>query len=221
MVSLENRTVKFGGIKALDGVSFSVGAGERVAVVGSNGAGKTTLLKELAKSGGSSRVAVLPQDIPPDLPLEAREYVMLGRTRFLSPWKRPSQEDEAAVTRAMESIGALDLAGRRMDEISGGERQRLALAMALASEAEILIMDEPVSHLDLRRKHEFYALMEKMPVTIVASLHELPPPVFTRAVLMSEGRIVADGPLADALSESNLVLAQLALPIDSYTPVGV
>lgn len=204
MISLENITVKFGGIAALDGVSLSVGEGERVAVVGPNGAGKTTLLKELAKAGASSRVAVLPQDIPPDLPLEAREYVMLGRTRFLSPWKRPSEEDEAAVTRAMESVGALDLAGRRMDEISGGERQRLALAMALASGAEVLLMDEPVSHLDLRRKREFYALIEKLPMTIVASLHELPPPVFTRAVLMSEGRIVADGPLDSALSEANL-----------------
>ena len=204
MISLENKTVKFGGITALDGVSLSVGEGERVAVVGPNGAGKTTLLKELAKTGASSRVAVLPQDIPPDLPLEAREYVMLGRTRFLSPWKRPSEEDEAAVTRAMESVGALDLAGRRMDEISGGERQRLALAMALASGAEVLLMDEPVSHLDLRRKREFYALIEKLPMTIVASLHELPPPVFTRAVLMSEGRIVADGPLDSALSEANL-----------------
>ena len=204
MISLEDRTVRFGRMTALDGVSLSIGEGERVAIVGPNGAGKTTLLKELAKAGASSRVAVLPQDIPPDLPLEAREYVMLGRTRFLSPWRRPSQEDEAAVTRAMERVGALDLAGRRMDEVSGGERQRLALAMALASGAEVLLMDEPVSHLDLRRKSEFYALVERLPITTVASLHELPPPVFTRAVLMSEGRIVADGPLGSALSEANI-----------------
>ena len=91
-----------------------------------------------------------------------------------------------------------------MDEVSGGERQRLALAMALASGAEVLLMDEPVSHLDLRRKSEFYALVERLPITTVASLHELPPPVFTRAVLMSEGRIVADGPLGSALSEANI-----------------
>ena len=207
MISLENRTVVLGGVKALDGVSLSVGEGERVAIVGPNGAGKTTLLKELAKAGTSSMVAVLPQDIPPDLPLEARDYVMLGRTRFLSPWRRPSDEDEESVSRALEMVGASELAGRRMDEISGGERQRLALAMALASGAEVLLMDEPVSHLDLRRKREFYALIGKLPVTLVASLHELPPPVFTRAVLMSEGRIVADGPLGSALSESNIALA--------------
>ena len=132
---------------------------------------------------------------------------MLGRTRFLSPWRRPSDEDEESVSRALEMVGASELAGRRMDEISGGERQRLALAMALASGAEVLLMDEPVSHLDLRRKREFYALIGKLPVTLVASLHELPPPVFTRAVLMSEGRIVADGPLGSALSESNIALA--------------
>ncbi len=207
MISLENMTVEFGGVKALDGVTLSIGDGERVAIVGPNGAGKTTLLKELAKAGASSRVAVLPQDIPADLPLRAGDYVMLGRTRFLSPWRRPSEEDESAVVRAMESVDALGLAGRRMDEVSGGERQRLALAMALASGADVLLMDEPVSHLDLRRKREFYALVERLPVTVVASLHELPPPVFTRAVLMSEGRIVADGPLASALAEANLLAA--------------
>ena len=215
MLSLENRTVRFGEVTALDGVTISVGKGERVAVVGPNGSGKTTLLGELAKSGGSARVAVVPQDIPPDLPLRAREYVMLGRTRFLSPWRRPSAADEDAVARAMERVDALPLADRRMDGISGGERQRLALAMALASGADALLMDEPVSHLDIRRRGEFYALLGELDATVVASLHELPPPVFGRVVLMSGGRIAADGPPESVLAADNLRLAYGALYADS------
>ena len=211
MLSIEGRTVVLGGVKALDGVSLSIGDGERVAVVGPNGAGKTTLLRELAKAPpgeggvrGAACVAVVPQDIPADLPLKARDYVMLGRTRFLSPWRRPSREDEDAVARALESVDALGLAGRMMDEISGGERQRVALAMCLASGARALLMDEPVSHLDARRKREFYGVLGKIGATVVATLHELPPPVFTRAVLMSEGRIVSDGPPNEALSAENI-----------------
>ena len=214
MRELSGKTVRFGKIVALDNVSVRIADGERVAVVGPNGAGKTTLLKALADAQprgtrSGTAVAVVPQTIPADLPLRARDFVMLGRTARLSPWRPPAREDEEAVGRALAAVDATELAGRRMDAISGGERQRLAIALALATEAPCLLLDEPAAHLDFRRRDELFALLSRLGRTVVVALHELPLDTgfFTRVILMSEGRVVADGVPGDVLSEANLSLA--------------
>ena len=224
MRELLDVTVRYGNIVALDNVSVRIAEGERVAVVGPNGAGKTTLLKALAAdaqervppgtahAGGSrscATVAVVPQTLPADLHLVARDFVMLGRTAHLSAWRAPSRADEEAVDRALAAVDATDLAGRRMDAVSGGERQRLALALALAPEAPCLILDEPAAHLDFRRRDELFALLARLGKTILMALHELPfdTDFFTRVILMSAGRIVADGAPDVALTESNLSAA--------------
>ena len=206
MRELVDMTVRYGRIVALDNVSVCIAEGERVAVVGPNGAGKTTLLKALAKG---SPVAVVPQTLPADLHLVARDFVMLGRTAHLSAWRAPSRADEEAVDRALAAVDATDLARRRMDAVSGGERQRLALALALATEAPCLILDEPAAHLDFRRRDELFALLARLGKTILMALHELPfdTDFFTRVILMSAGRIVADGAPDVALTESNLSAA--------------
>jgi len=199
-------TVRYGRTTALDNVSLRICPGERVAVVGPNGAGKTTLLRALAKN---SPAAVVPQTIPADLAMTARDFTMLGRTAHLSAWRAPSKRDVEAVEKALASVDALTLADRRMDAMSGGERQRLALAMALATEAPCLVLDEPVAHLDFRRRDEFFALLSRLDKTILMALHEMPfdTGFFTRAILMSSGRIVADGDPGQVLSEENLSAA--------------
>ena len=191
MLKLIHKTVRFDGVKALDDVSLSIAPGSRVALTGPNGAGKTTLLRALAEAAGEP-TAMLPQEVPAELPLTGRDYVMLGRTRFLSPWRRPSAADEEAVSSALRRVGAEAFAARRMDAVSGGERQLLALATALASGAEILLLDEPAAHLDVDRKAAFYELLGTLPATIVASLHEPPPPLFTRVIRLDAGRVVSD-----------------------------
>ena len=205
MRELVDKTVRYGQVVALDGVSVRIAPGERVAVVGPNGAGKTTLLKALR----GDDTAVVPQTIPADLPLRARDFVMLGRTANLSPWRAPSRADEEAVDRALAATDTTPLAGRRMDAISGGERQRLALALALATEAPSLLLDEPTAHLDFRRRDELFALLARLGRTVVMAIHELPfdTDFFTRIILMSAGRIVADGAPDDALTEANLTTA--------------
>ena len=205
MPEIRNRTVRYGQVVALDDVTFAVQSGERVAVVGPNGSGKTTLLRALAGPG----TAVVPQNVPTDLALGCREFVMLGRTANLSPWRAPSRADEEAVDRALAATDTTTLAGRRMDAVSGGERQRLALALALATEAPCLLLDEPVAHLDFRRRDELFALLARLGKTILMALHELPfdTDFFTRVILMSAGRIVADGTPDEVLTEANLTAA--------------
>ena len=191
MPEIRNRTVRYGQVVALDDVTFAVSPGERVAVVGPNGSGKTTLLRALTGPG----TAVVPQNVPTDLALRGRDFVMLGRTAHLSAWHAPARADEEAVDRALAAVDAADLAGRRMDAISGGERQRLAIALALATEAPVLLLDEPAAHLDFRRRDELMALLARLDRTVVMTTHELPfdTDFFTRAVLLAHGRIVAEG----------------------------
>jgi len=191
MPEITNRTVRYGKVVALDDVTFAVQPGDRVAVVGPNGSGKTTLLRALAGPG----TAGVPQNVPADLALRCRDFVMLGRTAHLSAWHAPSRADEEAVDRALAAVDAADLAARRMNAISGGERQRLAIALALATEEPVLLLDEPAAHLDFRRRDELTAHLSRLDRTVVMATHELPldTDFFTRAVLLAHGRIVADG----------------------------
>ena len=220
MPEIRNRTVRYGAVLALDDVTFAVQPGERVAVVGPNGAGKTTLLRALAGPG----TAVVPQSVPTDLALRCRDFVMLGRTAHLSAWHAPSRADEEAVDRALAAVDAADLAARRMDAISGGERQRLAIALALATEAPVLLLDEPASHLDFhepaahldfRRRDELTALLARLDRPVVMATHALPfdTDFFTRAVLLARGRIVAEG-RPEAVLTPDRISAAWGVPVE-------
>jgi len=199
MLKVEHVTVNYPGAErpALDDVSFTLAEGERVALVGPNGAGKSTLLRELAfavppAADGTPRCALVPADDPAFLAIGGRDYVMLGRTPHLSAWRRPAPADEAAVDRALAAVAATALASRRLDELSSGERRRLALALALATEAPVLLLDEPTAHLDPEARSAFFELLRRTGRTLVMSIHEFPLPegFFTRVVRLDGGKIV-------------------------------
>lgn len=204
MLEISHKTVRYGSVTALDDVSLRIEAGERIAIVGPNGAGKSTLLRELVADG--ARAVLVPQQTPDTLSLTAREFVMLGRTARLSPWRRPKQLDVEVVLASLKAVDVEHLADRRLDEVSGGERRRLAVALALASEAPILLLDEPAAQLDFVHRSKLYALLKTLPRTLVMTVHELPfeTDCFTRVVLMAEGRIVADGNPMSVLTPGNL-----------------
>lgn len=205
MLELVGCTVRYGDVVALDGVTLRVAPGERVAVCGPNGAGKSTLLRALLDAalaaatparGAPPPAVFVPQEPPSelDLSLSAHDYAMLGRTPYLSAWRRPSAADERAVAAALDAVGLAGFARRRLAALSGGERRRLALALALASEAPALLLDEATAHVDPDGLREILAALAQTGRTVVMSIHARPLPdgFFTRVVTLERGRIAAE-----------------------------
>ena len=213
--------------EVLRGVDLVARAGEVVALVGPNGAGKSTLLRVvgglLRPTAGSVRIdgvdvttldrraiahhiAVVPQVFETLFPFTVREIVALGRTSRLGPLGTLGADDARAVTRALDDIGATDLADRRVDRVSGGERQRAVLAMALAQEAGVLLLDEPTAHLDPAHQRgtleRVVALARMRRLAVVAVLHDLnlAATFATRVVLLADGVVVREGDPRDVIT---------------------
>ena len=217
----------YGEREVLRGVDLVVRAGELVALVGPNGAGKSTLLRVLAGLLGPSsgavaidgvdvaaldrravarHIAVVPQVFETLFPFTVREIAALGRTSRLGTFGTLGSDDARAVSRALDDIGAGDLADRRIDRISGGERQRAVLAMALAQEAGVLLLDEPTAHLDPAHQRatleRVVSLARVRGLAVVAVLHDLnlAAAFATRVVLLADGSVVRDGPPAHVIT---------------------
>lgn len=178
---------------ALQDVSFESRAGERVAVVGPNGAGKSTLFKLIAGVLNPSRgkidiyghepeghicIAYVPQRSQVDwnFPVSVAEVVMMGRVSKIGLFRWPSTNDWTIVNNALAAVGMERLAKRQISELSGGQQQRVFLARALAQEAELILMDEPFTGLDLTTQVEFFGLLDNLRernVTVVIALHDL------------------------------------------------
>ena len=204
----------------LRGVDLVVDSGDLVALVGPNGAGKSTLLRVLAgllrpaagsvtvdgvelfsldRGAVARRIAVVPQVFETLFPFTVREIVALGRTARLGPIGLLGSDDAAAVTRALEELSSSELADRRIDRISGGERQRAVLAMALAQETDVLLLDEPTAHLDPAHQHATLEHLARLArdrrLAVVAVLHDLnlASALASRAVVLADGAVVRDG----------------------------
>src|SRR5579885_104584 len=213
-------------VLALDGVSFDVPRGALAALVGPNGAGKSTLFQALlglirplagtievnGRSGADARLAFgyLPQSSQVDLdfPVTVRDVVVMGRYARLGLGRRPGAADWAAVDRCLAQVGMADLAGRRIGELSGGQRQRVFLARALAQEASLLLLDEPVSGVDTLSQQAVLALLGRLAAagtTILVATHDLASVSerFNHVICLNR-RVIAQGPPDETLTESVL-----------------
>jgi len=223
-------SVDLGGARVLHDAALTADHGELVAVVGPNGAGKSTLARaaaglqrvaagEVRWSGQDvrrlrgRRLARMRAFVPqrPSVPagLRVREAVELGRAPHLAPLQRPTRRDRDAVDAALARTGATGLAERQLTTLSGGELQRVQVAVALAQEAPALVADEPTAHLDLGAAASCARLLRSLAdggLAVVLVVHDLAlaASVADRVVVLSAGRTVAAGAPADVLDHDLL-----------------
>jgi iron complex transport system ATP-binding protein len=227
LVTAEGLTVMLGGRAVLSDISFSLTSGHLVALVGPNGAGKTTLLRALAgllpsrgqiSVGGDQlsslslrerarRFAYLPQGHIMHWPLPVRDIVALGRTPHgATDPAHLTEKDAGAVIRAMQTADVAGFSHRPVDQLSGGERSRVALARVLAVEAPVILADEPTASLDPRHQLDVMKnlrLTADAGVLVIVVTHDLglAARFADRVLVLSEGRLVAQGAPTEALSE--------------------
>lgn len=219
---------RYNGRAALEKITFHLHVGERVAVVGPNGAGKSTLFKVVAgvlqpNSGqvtisGSqpsvhSCIAYIPQRSQVDwnFPVNVADVVMMGRSAKLGPLGWPKKQDWNFVQHSLETVEIADLARRQIGQLSGGQQQRMFIARALAQEAELMLMDEPLSGLDTPSQEGLLDLLDKLRadrVTVMVATHDLEQAArhFDRIMLLNRHIIVFAEPRT-VMQQENLLKA--------------
>ena len=193
-------SVRYNGVHALEEVSFELLEGEQIAVVGPNGAGKSTLFKvisgalrattgEVHLSGhaphGHICIAYLPQrsEVDWSFPVTVKDVVMMGRTRKLGLLNWPKKADWALVGECLALVGMTNLSRRQIDELSGGQQQRMFIAQALAQEAELLLMDEPLGGLDAPSQEEVFTILGNLTRQHNVTVNRHPRPGVSRPTL--------------------------------------
>lgn len=226
VVSFEHITVRYNGAApALEDVSFDLWPGERVAVVGPNGAGKSTLLKVIAGiltpssgradvygygAGGHICIGYVPQRSSVDwtFPVNVSDVVMMGRVAKIGLLRQAGRADWQRVRDAIHRVGMDQFAGRQIGELSGGQQQRVFIARALAQEAELLLMDEPLTGLDIPSREAIFGILDQLKqqhMTVLVSTHDLQlaSDKFDRLMLLNR-RLLGLGHPSEVLTQENL-----------------
>ena len=242
MIRLESAEISYGSRVVLEGVSLELRPGEVLGLLGPNGAGKSTLLRAasgvLAPRAGSitvdgsevsrlrpadraKRIAVVQQAAQTPDTVTVEETVLLGRVAHMGWLGRETQADREATEDALHRTGTASLSGRRLGEISGGERQLVLIARALAQRPAYLLLDEPTAHLDLRHEARILQLLRDLAhssgLGILAALHDLNVAArhADRVALLAGGRLQASGPPVEVLTQP-LLSAAYGVPVSIF-----
>lgn len=231
MIETKNLSYSINGKKILDNVSFQIDRGDFVALLGPNGSGKTTLIKilsgvyrdysgaanlnlmrirQMRPRGIAQFVAVVPQEAHFAFPFTALEVVLMGRHPFQKNFSFDSAEDLQIAQRAMERTDCRQFADRKVSTLSGGEKQRVLLARALAQKPCFLLLDEPASHLDLKHQGDLFGLLVDLNrsdgIAVLCVVHDLNfASLYSKRLLcLKEGGLVVEGETREVMTEENM-----------------
>lgn len=224
MVSVRDLVAGYDGVTAIRSSSFEVPKGAITAVIGPNGSGKSTLLSVLAgllapfsgtvsyADGASTRIALVPQTtkVNDALPISVGEVVRMGRYAGKGLVGRLTPEDITAINEAMDRVGIADLSGRRLNNLSGGQRQRAFVAQGLVQEHDLLLLDEPLTGIDLPTAQAIDEVIHdeiNRGCSVVMSTHDLSEARIADHVILLSGAVVASGPPSEVLTGDNLARA--------------
>jgi iron complex transport system ATP-binding protein len=248
MLEARNITINYGLRKAVADVSVVTKPGEVIAIIGPNGAGKSTLLRALngtvepiegeilldgtpinsyARRAVARRVAVVAQEADLRFPITVMEFVLGGRYASSSAWGWESEHDLEVARRVLRETETKEFESRFMNELSGGERQRAVLARALATEATVLLLDEPTANLDIAHQAAMLRLVrarcsdrESAAVVVTHDIN-LAAEFADRVMLLKEGAVVASGPASEVLSSELLKsVFELDVLVDAHPVSG-
>ncbi len=221
LIAVENLHAAYGRTEVLRGVSLAIRPGEIAGIIGPNGCGKSTLLRCLVKLHPFSKgrvqidgrdlpqwnprelarfMAIVPQAIPEVTELTVREFVALGRHPHMKWLASPSHKDREAVDDALALCELGALAGRPLNELSGGERQRARIALAVAQRPAIMLLDEPITFLDIRHQLEILDLVARLStdrgMTAIMVLHDINLALryCEQLIALKDGKVLAAGP---------------------------
>ena len=220
-IQIQGLGLRYGSRAVLHGISLTATAGRVLGIVGPNGSGKSTLVKAMAGlltgegtilfNGSATRpryIAYMPQDLQAPMAMTVLEVVLLGRLGQLR--LKVSAQDLDAVQQVLQTLGLVDLAGRYVSELSGGQRQMVFLAQALVSQPRVLLLDEPTSALDIRHQLEVLEVVRNLTLAqglcTVMVVHDLNAAArfADEVALLHEGRLLAWGAPAEVLTVDNL-----------------
>ncbi|MDD4910150.1 MAG: heme ABC transporter ATP-binding protein [Candidatus Omnitrophica bacterium] len=231
ILTIKNLFCGYGSKDVIHNISFSVAEGEFVGIIGPNGAGKTTLFKAVTKllhirSGEviyrnkdvnrlsareiAEEIAVLPQGVELNFSFTVEEFILMGRYPHKKRFEGLSNDDYAIIENVMSLTDTQVISRRFVNELSGGEKQRVLLAQALAQEPKLLLLDEPTSHLDIGHQISIMELLKnlnkKQGITVLAVLHDLnlAAEYADRLILLNKGEVFRSGDPREVLTYQNI-----------------